>query len=319
MVNLDDSQKNYVIVGLLVAVLVLIGGVVYLYQGQSYGSNELSAKDAKTKATEYINNNLMKQGQNATITDVVATNSLYKLDLKVEGKSYESYLTKDGSLLFPSVDGAYKLTEKNSQGNGQKQNQPEEIPKKDEPKVELFVMAFCPFGNKAEDTMKPVYELLGNKVNWKIHYIVSKQGDGFRSLHGQKEVAQDKRELCVLKEHGLGKWFDFATYVNENCGGEGACWEESAENAGLDSSAITSCVEKDGASLLEKEASISNEKGASGSPTLFINGAESQVVYEYGNSDAYKEVICSGFKEPPAECEEKLASQGSNSSGGSCQ
>lgn len=314
MYDLDDAQKNYVIVGLLIAVLVLIGGTFYFYQGQScVTGDELSAEEAKTKAVQFINNNLMGQGQSASIENVTSTDSLYKLGLKVQDQSYESYMTKDGSLFFTQ---GYDMTQSQ---DGQDQAQSEEIPQKEKPKVELFVMSFCPYGNQAELTMEPVYEQLGDQVDWNIHYIVSKQGDGFSSLHGQKEVAQDKRELCVLKEDGLGEWFDFATYVNDNCGSEGKCWKEAANEAGLSPNSISSCAEEKGDEYLSEEAKISKEKGASGSPTMFINGVESQTVYQYGKPDAYKKEICSGFKDKATECEEELESQSDSSSSGSCQ
>lgn len=48
-------------------------------------------------------------------------------------------------------------------------------PKKQKnPRVDFFVMSFCPFGNQAEDGLAPVAKLLGDKVDWRPHYIVSK-------------------------------------------------------------------------------------------------------------------------------------------------
>jgi len=315
MFELDDAQKNYVIVGLLIAVLVLIGGTFYFYQDQGATGNKISAEDAKTKATNYINQNLMGPDQNATVSKVTATGSLYQLTLDVGGQSFESYMTKDGNYLFPQ---GYKIKQTDSNSNSDENNQNKEIPQKETPKVELFVQSFCPYGNQAENTMKPVYDLLGDKVDWNVDFIVSEQNGSFNSLHGPQEVTQDKRELCVKENQGLSKWFDFATYVNENCGSEGQCWEDAVSNSGLNSASITSCVEGSGVDYLSEDASVTSERGVSASPTLFINGVETQAVYEYGNPNAYKEAICSGFKNKPAECDEELESTGNSSSGGSC-
>ncbi|MEF8847064.1 MAG: hypothetical protein V5A57_01380 [Candidatus Paceibacterota bacterium] len=317
MFDLNDTQKDYVILGLLLSVLVLIGGLFYFYQGgAAFSTNELSAEEAKTKATQFINNNLMGEGQNATVENVTTTDSLYKIGLKVSGQKYNSYMTKDGSLLFPQ---GYEMTDENQDQQDQSsQDQNKEIPQKETPKVELFVQSFCPYGNQAENTMKPVYELLGDKVDWNVNFIASEQNGSFDSLHGAKEVTQDKRELCVIENQGLSKWFDFATYVNENCGSEGNCWEDAISNAGLNTASVTSCVEGSGADYLSEDASVTSERGVSASPTLFINGVESQAVYEYGNPNAYKEAICSGFEDKPAECEEELEGTSNSSSGGSC-
>jgi len=42
------------------------------------------------------------------------------------------------------------------------------------PKVEIFVMSFCPYGNQMEDNLQSVVDLLGDKVDWQPRYIVSK-------------------------------------------------------------------------------------------------------------------------------------------------
>lgn len=42
------------------------------------------------------------------------------------------------------------------------------------PTFQFFVMSFCPFGNQAEDAIKPVAELLGDAVEWKPQYIFSR-------------------------------------------------------------------------------------------------------------------------------------------------
>ncbi len=46
--------------------------------------------------------------------------------------------------------------------------------KRNRPQVDVFVMSFCPYGNQMEDNLSPVVQLLGDKVAWQPHYIVSK-------------------------------------------------------------------------------------------------------------------------------------------------
>jgi len=47
--------------------------------------------------------------------------------------------------------------------------------KQEKPNVKFFVMSFCPYGNQAEEGLKPVAEALGSEgVEWEPHYIVSK-------------------------------------------------------------------------------------------------------------------------------------------------
>jgi len=45
--------------------------------------------------------------------------------------------------------------------------------KTDKPEVKFFIMSFCPYGNQAENGLKPVAELLGDKAVLEPWYIVS--------------------------------------------------------------------------------------------------------------------------------------------------
>jgi hypothetical protein len=197
----------------------------------------------------------------------------------------------------------------------------EEISEKsDKPKVELYVMSFCPYGNLAEDTMYPVYQQLKDKVDREVHYIVSDLGNGeIRSLHGQPETDQNIREMCVMKYDGMDAFWKFITYVNQNCGRDGACWEDAAAEAGADVDKIKECYDNEGIELMQQEAAASSAAGASGSPTMKVNGVKTTAVYNYGKSDVYKSTICSAFNEAPEGCGDALADvEGTEVAGGSC-
>ncbi len=44
----------------------------------------------------------------------------------------------------------------------------------DKPELDFYVMSFCPYGNQMETTLRPVFDLLGDKVNLKPRYIFEK-------------------------------------------------------------------------------------------------------------------------------------------------
>ncbi len=46
--------------------------------------------------------------------------------------------------------------------------------KSSKPELKFFVMSFCPYGNQAEDTLRPVYDLLKDKADFTPQYIFSK-------------------------------------------------------------------------------------------------------------------------------------------------
>ncbi|MFP4116695.1 MAG: hypothetical protein ACLFTY_01605 [Candidatus Aenigmatarchaeota archaeon] len=308
----------------LLAVLLLIN--IYFsglfgscITGEFTRSESLDANEVGEKAVSFLNSEMIQQGE-AELVNVSREDELYKVTTGYQNQEIPVYATLNGEKLIMS-DGIIDMDQTTEENTGENtDSQGEEIPTEEKPTVELFVQSFCPYGNQAENTMEPVHELLGDKVNWEPHFIVrGNSEDGFQSLHGQAEVEQDERELCVLEDNGVGKWFEFATYVNDNCGSEGQCWQEAAQEAGLSVEEIESCVENRGDELLEEEAKITQERGVSASPTLFINGVESEAVYEYGNPDAYKKTICSGFEAEPDACSETLGSSSENTApAGSC-
>jgi len=270
---------------------------------------------SEDNAGEMLLNFYESSGAEGLVLDSVETEGdFYKIILIYQGKNIPFYVTKTGYVVGNSLVSI--IPQDNSNIDSQTQN---DIPKSDKPEVELFVMSFCPYGNRAENTMLPVYNLLKDNVDWNIHYIVSIEGSNINSLHGQPEVEQNEREACVLNEYGLIEWWAFTTYVNENCGYDGICWEDAAKEANLDINKIKTCVSDNGLNLMKQSEEASNAAGAGGSPTFLINGVQSDAIYQYENPEAYKEAICSAFNKPPQECEEKLEGSSSPSNaGGSC-
>jgi glutaredoxin len=309
------SRKNIYLFAIII--LLLLGGFVFSYQKKAVVKKETAIRDNTEK---FIKENLIQPGTDFKITEFVKEGSLYKLTASVSGQNITAYVSEDGKKFFPSViDLTPAAATDNTQAQAQAQDAQKEIPKNNKPNVDLYVMAFCPYGNKAEDTLKPAYDLLKNKVNFNFHYIVSTNGSDVQSLHGAKEVTQDEREACVLKNYGKDKWMSFVTYINDKCGSDGSCWEAGAKSLGINTAGITACVSSQGLALMQQNEKDSKAAKASGSPTLTINGVSSSAVYSYGNSEAYKQAICSVFTNQPKECQTQLvdnsAAQGSATAG----
>ena len=315
------ERKKTVLIGLaIVVILIALAGYKFksvnpmaLFQHKKV----LTADEAKTTALNFIDKNLVQPGTKVDITAVTPENGLYKLNIDVSGQKITAYMTADGSRFFPTGIDMNAAPEAKKDAPAAAPDK--EITKSDKPVVDLYVMAFCPFGNKAEDTIKPVYDLLKNKVAFNFHYIVSVNGTDVQSLHGAKEVTEDEKEACVLKTYGNDKWMAIATYVNDNCGSDGACFETGAKTLGIDTAKITACVASDGVNLMKINEKASTDAGASGSPTMLVNGVTTSSVYQYGNPETYKQTICSAFKTAPAECSKTLSSTATTAtSGGSC-
>ena len=264
------------------------------------------------------------------------------------------------------------------------------------PNFKFFVMSYCPYGNQAENGIKPVVELLGDLVEWEPHYIVNKisqqqitqmcqsrtyteelcqqyvdQGyfpdqevckanlyqsedecfeqeteqclatedsNFYCSLHGKQELNQNIREICawnLTDDHK--KWWQFIDLTNNQCQLDNIdqCWQDKADQAGLDVNKIQDCFNKNAIELLDKEIAVSQEFSVSGSPSLFVNdaayppegaydqegkanmqiGNEIFSQLEYRSPEAFKQAICSAFNRLPKECKETLSRENELGSG----
>jgi len=285
------------------------------------GSQLLSAQDAGKKATDWISSYFKAMGQSVDVKLVSSNETksgVYQFEVEITSSQGQStaayYVTKDGKLFFPQ---GIDIT---SQPSTTPQP-PTEIPKTDEPTVRLFVMSFCPYGQQAENTMKSVVDLLGSSVTIEPHFIVSVSGTTVSSLHGDYEANEDMRQACIWKYNGQSAFWKYAYYLDKNCNKTNVdtCWKDAARNAGINASSIETCASNEGLDLMKDEQSLSSQYGVSGSPTLMINGVESQAAYQYGNSEAYKEAICSGFKTQPPACSQTLSNTTTSASGGCTQ
>ena len=317
---------------LLLSVLVIATALVSTWAGFSLAQSTAPTQNAalvdstslSVEVENYINANLLaQQGVNAKITgakEVVA--GLYEMPFEIYQNgavvSQGNVYATDKNLFL--VQASFDLKTPVPQTTAPATDTPASTApvKSDKPKVDLYVMSFCPYGNKAEDTLKPVFELLKNNMDFNVHFIVSVNGTTVESLHGAPEVAQDEREACVLKYYGNQAWFDFAGYVNTNCGSDGSCWEAGATALKLDKAKINSCVTSEGVALMKLHEAASNAANASGSPTMLINGVSTTSVYSYGNSEAYKTSICNAFNVAPTECSTVLSGTTASAAGGSC-
>jgi len=271
----------------------------------------LSKEEVGKKVIDYIDGKFLQQkGLKATLDSISEESGVYKLELKIGTQKFTSYATKDAKLLFPQgFDMMPKIVE---------------IPKTEKPDVKLFVMSFCPFGNQAEGLLIPIVNLLKNKANISLVYIVSKDKKGkFSSLHGDQELNQDVRELCVAK-YQKDKFWDFIKEINDKCTANNAdnCWQNIAQELGIDIDKIQTCQRNERETLLNQELALTDKEyqvqdptshqgkssdKISASPTLVING----IIYDGPRTrEDYKKAICSAFINPPAECNQKL--NGSN-------
>lgn len=191
------------------------------------------------------------------------------------------------------------------------------------PQIDFFVMAYCPYGNQAEQAVAQVYKNLADKADFNPHYVIYSNYQSadycldssmaYCSMHGKQEVHQDVRELCVNKYMGIKSWFDFALAMDDKCTAQNAdsCWEDVAKGLGLDTQKIKDCEANESEALLEKEKTLGDKLGVSGSPTIFIEGNQYNGARD---ANSIQSALCSAFTTKPSECLNSISESSSTAS-----
>jgi hypothetical protein len=306
--NHKTMRKNAFLLALVLTIAVTLSGCSSNLNAAF--QKKLSPEEAKVKAETYINENLMANGSKATIDKVVEENGLYKMSVNVGGgQIIESYMTKDGSKLFPQALELKAAETDATQNNEVQAATPTEVPKNAKPVVELFVMSHCPYGTQIEKGILPVVEALGSKIDFKLKFCDY-------AMHGEKELKEQLNQYCINKEQNA-KYF---TYLKcfLGAGDSAACLTQ----AKIDTKKLSACVTKTDKQFKVTE-NFTNQVGykgsypafdifkddnakynVGGSPTLIINGAESQSARD---PQSLLNSICAGFENAPSECQKALS------------
>jgi hypothetical protein len=304
------------IAGIVVILLIILAaGTMQAGQGTA-----VPPATCGERAIAYINNNLVQQGTAAELVSISEIHGLYELKSRYQSQVITLYATKDCTLLFTGTE--------NMAAPATAQQNPRETPapvKSGRPAVDLYVMSFCPYGTQAEAAMSPVVDLLGSQADIRIRYITTVTGstvESVNSLHGMSEAKEDLQQICISKYYPDKYWAYLGTFNDEcypswqNAAVLESCRKNVTAALSIDSAAIGTCAEgAEGLALLKTDEAACDQYGASGSPTLIING----VRYSGARTpEAYKQAICNSFETVPAECSTVLSSASVSASTGGC-
>lgn len=300
------GDNFWMIASIVLAVTLVVS--VFTNGFNSFGG--LSEQEASDAVVSYIESNV--DGANVEAKEVIDAGDFYAVKINLNGEEVESFLSKDGKMLFPY---AIPLEETANDAEEEKtEPKPEpktEVEKSDKPKVELFVMSHCPFGTQAEKGIIPAVQELGDTIDFSVEFV-------YYVMHGEKEVVEQTNQYCIQKEQNDKFLLYLECFLTE---GEGeACIAE----VGVDVEKMEACVEAadEEFALMENledkdkwlngrfprfnTAKKLNEKyGVGGSPTLVINGAQ---VKSSRDSASFLSAICDAFNEAPEACSAELSS-----------
>jgi hypothetical protein len=320
----DAAKPTLWIITTVILAIALVASVA----GSGITGNFLAGDNpnkAASNAINFINENVLAGQATAELINITEKNGLYLMAFTIGDQPYTSYLSKDGTMLFPQV---IDMT-----AEPQAVAEPEafDAPDAAKPKVELFVMSHCPYGTQAEKGILPVVELLGDKIDFSVKFVDY-------SMHGKIEMDEQTLQYCVQKDFGD----KYTKYL--------ACFLDKSNStdciikSDLDTDALSKCINETDVKYNitvmynDKDSWLSgtypqfninkiecDRYGVQGSPTLVINGETAPATGR--DSATLLSTICTGFTTQPSECDETLSSaapsagfgyEGTDSSSGSC-
>ena len=190
-----------------------------------------------------------------------------------------------------------------------------ELGRDDRPRVELFVMADCPYGIRAEQTLGPLFHNLRDQIDFQLYFIAEEAEEGeanatpapvrqtpsgpgcqattatgtgrFRSLHGDIEVAEGIRQTVVMSLYPDRFW-DYI--LCRNRAGIATDWRGCATQVKMDADKIAALTESaEGEELFAKNIRRANVLGVQASPTLRVNGRYVDAAFD---ANAVTQVLC---------------------------
>ncbi len=303
------KDRSVLVAGGVALFVVVVTSAYMLLSGPTVVGK---SSDVGSVAQTWLKEVLRAQGVNAEVNvlGIKDLGSVYSVTLSAKVGAtinvIELLVSKDGRYIF--VQGIDALS-----GNqlGGIVDIRYDIPKSGRPKVELFVMSYCPYGVQMEKAILPVVELLGDKIDFQLKFVNY-------TLRGIKEFNENLRQYCIQQEYGKDKLVEYL-----KCFTASGNSEECAESVGIDAGTINTCmnrlydeynldtyIEQAGGSNTIRFPIFDADNlryGVTGSPTLVINGVRVDNVER--SPEALKNIICSAFTNPPAECSTVLSSQ----------
>jgi len=306
------SMRNnpWIAVSIVLGIMFIVLLIMTL-KGEStvVSSKTISADKAGTSLIDYLN---AQTGGGVSYISSKDIGNLYEITVSYQGQDIPVYITKDGKYF---VQGATSLTNEPVMGNNIKNSNantdtPQDAQKSDKPVVEAFIFSYCPYGLQFEKALFPAYDLLKDKVNFKIVAI--------GAMHGEFERIETLRQISIEELYGKDKLFSYLKEFDINndigsCSGEDTCLNKYLPaiytKLGIDKTKVENYMKASAPAIYDEQNARANELGVSGSPTFVINGVQVQVSR---SPDAIKNAVCSAFNTEPSECSQTLSTSSAN-------
>ncbi len=304
-----NKKIKYIIA---VALVIVVAGGLFVFWQARQGNINLPILSITSKADklgkaaiDYINANLLPPGTTASLVEVTNEGTVYKVKIKIGADEPDVYVSKDGQFLFTA---AFEMTPVETP---ESQIQEQEPPKADRPDIKLFVMSYCSYGLQMEKVYLPVYQLLKDKADFGIYFVDY-------IMHDKPEIDENLRQYCIQNQSKE----EFAEYLDcfSKTGEVDSCLSQTNINQNELSECIASTDNQFNITEQYNDQStwmngqypkfgihqpLNEQYSIQGSPTTIINDQE--VAANERSPEAFKNLICKAFNNPPAECSQVLS------------
>jgi len=275
------KKSNVKLAFIIVAVFItglfigsfLLGGITGRVITQT-----ITPQQASDMALEFINENLVQPNTTASFVSfkdfTVGFADMYNITISYQGRESNVFITKDGSYLFlsPPLNVSTQLPEEPEQPSEVKvsiDDDPQKGPSDAKATIIEFSDFQCPYCNRAEPTLKQIFDEYGNNVR-----LVYR--DFPLSFHQYAQKAAEASQ-CAFEQ---GKYWEYHDVLYENQDKlDVASLKQYAKNLGLDTAKFDSCLDSGKyASEVQKDFQDGQAAGVSGTPAFFILDKDGEVV-----------------------------------------
>jgi len=300
----------------IVLLVVVIAGMTLMQYVIKPG--QVSVNKASKVVIDFVDKEVFGGVATTKISgDIADESGLYKMELDLGTQKVTTYVSKDAKLFFPQ---GIELSPKPAitTAAADTTDQPTETPEQacvaatkiTEPIFEPFVVSYCPYGLQMQRILVEVVKQIPDlKNSIKIRYIGAIENGKITSMHGDKEAQENLRQICIREEQPA-KFFNYLGCLMTK--DEFAnCLASTAVNV----SQLNSCMQdvKRGLAFAQKDFTLQAQYGATGSPTLILNGQKASE-YSFGGrtADAVKQLVCCGYTDKPGFCSKALSTEQAN-------
>jgi len=307
---MNKINLSWILITLMLAAFLIGYGKMNSDSSSFLNFGSKKAEETVQKAIDFISKNML-DGAEAVLVSVSEESGVYKFKMKVDADEFDSYLTKDGKILFPSGITLVAPEENNTAAAGEKMTC-DDINKTKEPVLEAFVVSQCPFGVQMQRILNEIVKNIPQAASYiKVEYMGAIEEGKITSMHGDEEAQENLRQICLREEQPNNLWPYIDCHIKE--GNVDAC----LQTAQVDVSKLTGCLTDGSRGLAYAEKDFANDSKyeITGSPTLILDGGKvSEFDFGGRTAEAVKTMFCCAFQEKPEFCGITLSTESANSS-----